>query len=185
MNAIDTSAELPPRLDLAQRVSLFKVGMRRLASGIALITSGTEEDQYAGLVATAVNSLSMDPPTLLVCVNKSGSAHAVIEACGAICVNLLSEDDHALVDIFGSSSRRHERFKVGKFEATPSGPPRLTTALVTLECKVVQTYSYQTHTLFLGEVMDVQFAESEDAKPLVYMDRTFHQLRPWVARAAS
>lgn len=173
MNTMHVNSEIN---DLQSRVSLFKGAMRRLASGIALITSGTEEENYAGLVATAVTSLSMDPPTLLICVNKSGSAHPVIEQCGAICVNLLSEDDRDLVDIFGSSARRDERFKVGAFEPTVSGPPRLATALAAIECKVVQTFSYHTHTLFLGEVMDVKFREREQFQPLIYMDRTFHKL---------
>ena len=173
MNAVHTPADI---VDLERRVSLFKGAMRRLASGVSLVTSGSPEHGHAGLIATSVVSLSMDPPTLLVCVNQSSSTHPVIDACGAFCVNFLSSQDRELVDIFGSSARRDERFKVGAFEPTPSGPLRLATALAAIECKVVEAFEYGTHTLFLGEVVDVQLAALEKTDPLVHMNRSFHAL---------
>lgn len=173
MNALHTPADI---VDLERRVALFKDAMRRLASGVSLVTSGTPEHGYAGLIATSVVSLTMDPPTLLVCVNQSSSTHPVIDACGAFCVNLLSRQDRGLVDIFGSSARREERFKAGAFEPTPSGPPRLETALAAIECRVVEAFAYGTHTLFLGEVVDIQLSVAEKTEPLVHMNRAFHAL---------
>jgi len=173
MNAVHTPADI---VDLERRVSLFKDAMRRLASGVSLVTSGTPEHGHAGLIATSVVSVSMDPPTLLVCVNQSSSAHPVIDACGAFCVNLLSRQDRVLVDIFGSSARREERFKVGAFEPTPPGPPRLSTALASIDCKVAEAFSYGTHTLFLGKVVDIRLPTLEKMDPLVHMNRAFHSL---------
>jgi hypothetical protein len=108
---------------LSSARGLFKDAMRRLAAGVSLVTSGMREHGYAGLIATSVVSVSMDPPTLLVCVNQSSSTHPVIEASGPFCANLLSSQDRGLVDIFGRSDRRGERFRVGEFEPSPLGPP--------------------------------------------------------------
>jgi flavin reductase len=173
MIAVHTPAEIG---DLERRVSLFKDAMRRLASGVSLVTSGTPEHGRAGLIATSVVSLSMNPPTLLVCVNQSSSTHPVIDACGAFCVNLLSREDRGLVDIFGNAARREERFRVGEFEPTPSGPPRLKTSLAAIECRVVEAFAYGTHTLFLGEVVGIQLAAPDGTDPLVHMNRAFHSL---------
>ena len=173
MNAVHTPADI---VGLERRVSLFKDAMRRLASGVSLVTSGTPDGGHAGLIATSVVSVSMDPPTLLVCVNQSSSAHPVIEASGAFCVNLLASQDRGLVDIFGSSARREERFKVGAFEPTGSGPLRLATALAAIECRVVEAFAYRTHTLFLGEVAGIHLAPANRMDPLVYMNKTFHAL---------
>lgn len=173
MNAVHTPAAIG---DLERRVSLFKDAMRRLASGVSLVTSGTPDRGHAGLIATSVVSVSMDPPTLLVCVNQSSSAHPVIEASGAFCVNLLAAQDRGLVDIFGSSARREERFRVGAFEPTASGPLRLATALAAIECRVVEAFAYGTHTLFLGEVAGIHLAPADRTDPLIYMNKAFHAL---------
>jgi len=156
------------------RVIAFKCGMRKLASGVALITSAHNEIK-AGLIATAVNSVSTEPPTLLVCVNKSASAHEVIDQSKHICVNLLSTADLGLVDVFGKPSRREERFKTGEWQTLPSGVPMLESALAAFSCKVVQQFSYETHTIFLGEVESVNIDEP-GVDPLLYMDRAFRKL---------
>jgi len=165
-----------PHRELRERVDLFKAGMRKLASGVALVTSA-QDDHKAGLVATAVNSVSMDPPTLLVCVNQGASAHDVIDRSGIVSVNLLSTADVELCDVFGRSTRRDERFKVGEWHTTVSGAPRLLTALAVFDCEVVHRITYGTHTIFLGEVHDVHIAGADDVEPLLYMDRAFMQLK--------
>jgi len=169
-----------PHRELQERVALFKAGMRKLASGVALITSADDEHR-AGLVATAVNSVSMDPPTLLVCVNQSASAHDVIDRSGIVSVNLLSAADVELCDVFGCSTRRDERFKVGEWNTTVFGAPRLLTALAVFDCEVVHKITHGTHTIFLGEVHDVHVADANEVEPLLYMDRAFMQLKKFEA----
>lgn len=169
-------ARRAPHRELQERVDLFKAGMRKLASGVALITSANDGHQ-AGLVATAVNSVSMDPPTLLICVNQSASAHDIIDRSGIVSVNLLSTADLELCDVFGRSTRRDERFKLGKWNTTEFGAPRLLTALAVFDCEVVHKITHGTHTIFLGEVHDVHIADADEVEPLLYMDRAFMQLK--------
>ena len=152
----------------------FKAGMRRLASGVALVTSA-DDTGHAGLIATAVNSVSAAPPTLLACVNRSASAHDVIERSGCLCINLLTEGDLDLVDVFSRTARREERFRSGDWRTLTTGAPALQSALVAFDCEVVQRFPYETHTIFLGIVRDVHLPEGGLA-PLVYLNSAFRRL---------
>jgi flavin reductase (DIM6/NTAB) family NADH-FMN oxidoreductase RutF len=163
-----------PLVDQKARADSFKSGMRKFASGVALVTSAAKGDR-AGLIATAVSSVSSSPPTLLVCVNKNASAHGVIDQSGAFGVNLLSAGDLDLVDAFSKSARRHERFTSGDWRTLITGAPMLSSALASFDCQVVQRLAYETHTIFLGEVMQVKIAE-QNIDPLLYMDSAFRRL---------
>lgn len=169
--------DLEPALalvDPAKRADAFKSGMRKFASGIALITSAVG-GQLAGLIATAVSSVSTSPPTLLICVNRNASAHDVIDRSATYAVNLLSADDLDLVDVFSKPVRRTERFMSGDWGTLITGAPILASALASFDCRVVQRLAYETHTIFLGEVMQVNIAE-QDIDPLLYMDGAFRRL---------
>lgn len=154
----------------------FKAGMRRLASGVALITTA-HDGRKAGLVATAVTSVSADPPTLLICVNKNASAHDVISASGHVCVNLLSTADEDLVAAFCQSSRRQERFTAGEWMTVGNGLPMLATSLAGFHCQVSQEFAYRSHTIFLCEVIDVMNAEPP-FDPLVYLNQAYRRIEP-------
>ncbi|MBR0752438.1 flavin reductase [Bradyrhizobium jicamae] len=162
------------RPDPKTRADAFKSGMRRLASGVALITSAAG-GQRAGLVATAVSSVSTSPPTLLICVNRNASAHDVIDRSGAFAVNLLSAGDVTLVDMFSKTARRAERFTSGDWRTLVTGAPLLGSALAAFDCQVVQRLGYETHTIFLGEVMQVRTA-AQEIDPLLYMDSAYRRL---------
>ncbi len=148
--------------------------MRRLASGVTLIT-GAQAGVRVGLIATAVSSVSTSPPTLLICVNRSASAHDVIDQTGGFAVNLLSAADLHLVDTFSKSALREERFKAGVWTKLSSGAPILESSLAAFDCKVVQRIAYESHTIFLGEVKKVHLAEA-DVDPLLHIDSTFRRL---------
>jgi flavin reductase len=152
----------------------FKAGMRKFASGVTLITSA-HDSARAGLVATAVSSVSTTPPTLLICVNRSASAHDVIDKSGCFAVNLLSAGDLNLVEVFSKSALREERFKAGGWKTLVSGAPVLISALASFDCEVVQRIVYESHTIFLGEVREVRVVE-EKIDPLLYMDSAFRRL---------
>jgi len=152
----------------------FKAGMRRFASGVTLITA-THDDMRAGLVATAVSSVSTAPPTLLICVNRSASAHDVIDKSGCFAVNLVGAGDVDLVDVFSKSALREQRFKAGEWTTLVSGAPILATSLASFDCNIVYRLAYESHTIFLGEVKMVRIAD-DDVDPLLYMDSTFRRL---------
>ncbi|WP_343550374.1 flavin reductase family protein [Pantoea sp.] len=152
----------------------YRGGMRQLAAGVCLITA-QHAGQQGGMIATAVTSVSAEPPTLLVCVNRSASMFAMIAESGRFCVNVLAADALPLVDIFSNSARREERFQSGEWLIAANGSPVCAESLVSFECRLAKTVDWHTHAIFLGEVTGVLHPRAE-AKPLVYLDRGFHQL---------
>ena len=106
--------------------ALFKSGMRRLAAGVCLVTATDRDGLRQGLVATSVISVTVEPPSLLVCVNKAASCHDPIANSGAFCVNLLADADDEVARRFGSSAARDSRFADRQWRALETGAPRST-----------------------------------------------------------
>lgn len=115
-----STGALPMHLNMLARPALrdaadvdparFKGGLRRLASGVSVVTTSSETGP-AGLLSTSVTSVSADPPVLLVCINKSTSSHNALLASKSFCVNVLEEADQAVATRFGSADFRNVRFE--------------------------------------------------------------------------
>lgn len=150
----------------------FRTGMRQLASGVSIITSGTATAPV-GLVATAVCSVSVEPPTLLVSISRTASAYPTIEASGRLCVNVLGDIHAELLASFTTPERRAERFTDAAWRLRPSAPPVLDTALAAFDCRVVERFAYATHMVFFARPEAVLVG---DGDPLVHFDRGFHRL---------
>lgn len=145
----------------------FKQAMRRLASTITLITSG-RGDGRTGMAATAVMSVTADPPTLLIAVNKTASLHAVVCETSAFCVNLLGAAHHALVPIFSGAVKGTGRFDHGDWRYSRDGPPVLNDAVASLVCAVTNRMDIGTHSIFIGEVREIDNHPRID--PLLWVD---------------
>lgn len=141
--------------------------MRRLASTVAIVTSGSESE-WTGMVATAVTSVAADPPTLLVVVNRSASLSPVLTQTGHFCVNLLSQRHAQIVGAFSGKIKGRERFNVGRWSACEEGMPLLDDAVASLVCRTVKTLELATHTIFVGEVSEVHCHVEID--PLIWVD---------------
>jgi flavin reductase len=148
-------------------VELFKRGMRRLAAGVSIVTT-LYEGGYAGLVATSVSSLSSEPPSLLVCVNRSSSSHRLFLEAGAFCVNLLGDADAAIASNF-SSADKERRFAEGSWTPLTTGAPALVTSLASFDCRVANAIDFETHTIFIGVIEAVELWQ-DDMAPLLYVD---------------
>jgi len=145
----------------------FKLAMRRLASTVAIVTSGGEEG-WTGMVATAVTSVAVNPPTVLVVVNRNASLSPVLMREGRFCVNLLSQRHARIVGAFSGQKKGRERFEEGPWTSSEEGMPVLTDAVASLICKTVNTLEMATHTIFVGEVTDVHCHDQID--PLIWVD---------------
>ena len=156
--------ELGARTDL---VESFRTAMRRFAVTVSIITT-TKDDGKSGMTATAVSSVSMDPPALLVCVNRTATIHSDMELGKKFCVNILSADHSGLSSAFGGKLPAHERFSLGTWHAERDGPPYLDDAQANLFCTVDATIDYGTHTIFIGKVIAVRLQGA--VRPLVYGD---------------
>jgi flavin reductase len=156
-------------------IELFKRGMRRLAAGVSIITTAERGERH-GLVATSVCSVSVDPPVLLVCVNRAATSHAAIRRAGFFCVNLLGEQDDDLARRFSTPVDRERRFSDRDWVRLVTGAPALPDALASFDCDVIESVDVQSHTIFIGAVKAIELWQQEIV-PLVYLDGRFDTVR--------
>jgi flavin reductase len=153
----------------------FKLGFRRLASGVSCVTTRWNGQQH-GFVATSVSSLCGDPPTLIVCVNRTVSSHDPISESGILCVNVLCHGDHAIAALFGDKDRRQSRFSGPGWTEMTTGSPVLREALVAFDCVIDARLPYGTHTIFIARIVDALVSNSSAESPLLYFDGSFREL---------
>lgn len=140
----------------------FRRVMGHFASGVTIITTRHAGIDY-GLTASAVSSLSLDPPMLLICINRAANTRDAIEASGIFAVNILRENQSEVARHFATS--RPDKFVDLSVSYGALGVPLLNDMLATIECRVVEIVSGGTHSVFLAEVETAQAAEG---MPLTY-----------------
>lgn len=148
----------------------FKSVMRRFAASVNVITS-VDGAVMNGMTATAVCSVSADPPSLLVIVNKSNRSHPVISRSGTFAVNVLSSDQEELAGHF--AAKKPDEFADVDYRIGQTGCPLIRDADATLECAVVQETDFGTHTIFIGRIVTCEVASKS---PLLYHAGRFCRL---------
>ncbi|WP_181703338.1 flavin reductase family protein [Chthonobacter albigriseus] len=156
-------------------VDVFKQAMGNLAGAVTIITAG-RGPLARGLTATAVSSVSIAPPTLLVCVNRTGEAHQAIAETGTFCVNILAAANRPVADRFAgrAGASGADKFAEGTWTELASGSPALDGALVNIDCRVAESVEAYTHTVFFGTVLQVRIGDG--GPPLVHFDRAYRTL---------
>lgn len=149
----------------------FKQGMRALVGGVTVIATQDAMGVYLGLTATSVTSLSADPPSLLVCVNRSSPMAEALLAGVHFSANVLSEDQVDVAQAFGGQRtvRGMGRFAYGSWFRSTHDVPLLGGARVSFECVAAEFMDWATHRVVIGRVCDVHFTHPA-ARPLVYHD---------------
>jgi flavin reductase (NADH) len=159
ITAPGTGIALPEQLiDL----DTFRACMRQVPGAVSVVTT-VHDGVRSGLTATAVCSVSAEPPQLLVCVNRSSSAQALITAAGRFGVSFLSHDQQAVADAFASPLE--DRFAGAEWIELGSGIPILAGAAAAFDCVVVQMVEAGTHTIFIGAIVA---AVAREARSLMY-----------------
>lgn len=159
---------------------LFKSAMRCLAATPCIVTT-VENGQRFGMTATAVNAVSADPPSLLVCINRSASIFKPLMAAQAFCVNVLDSDHQQLCGVFSGGENGEQRFRFGNWDAGRGGLPFLKGAQANLFCRVEQNAQFTTHEIFIGCVTGIVLGT--EVSPLIYLDGQFLHKAP--SRAVS
>ena len=132
----------------------FRLAMRNLASGVAIVATGTDEARR-GLTVSSVTSLCMEPPCLLVGINTSSETHDAILANGSFGVSLLGSDQQDLALRFAGRDgvKGFQRFQAAPWEEGMLGVPILRTAISSLECILHHHHIIGTHGLFVGRIV--------------------------------
>src|ERR1700720_1171158 len=155
----------------------FKLAMRRLAGGVSII-SGTGPDGPLGGTATAVTSLTAEPPSVLGRLNRSLGLEAAVKETGRFGVNMLRADHHDLAKRFAGMNgvRGSAKFEQGDWTILPSDVPALFDSLVTFDCRVDDIVEVGTHSVFVGLITQAHFGEL--GFPLVSCNGAFASLMP-------
>jgi flavin reductase (DIM6/NTAB) family NADH-FMN oxidoreductase RutF len=151
----------------------FRAVLGRLASGVSVITLAGNDGRDHGITVTALCSLSIDPPLLLACVDRTATVYPHLSAASHFAVNLLSSDQETLSRRFAET--REDRFDGVAFERGASGIALLDHALAHIECSMWAHHDGGDHTVFVGRVTH---AAARDGQPLVYYLGRYRELRP-------
>jgi len=161
--------------DTAPTGALFLKAMRQLAGGVSVITTGIGALR-TGLTATSVTSLSAEPPSLLVCVNRNSSALLTLRASQMFAINILAADQQEVANRFAGRTGAFgaARYDGAEWRTLATGTPVLEGALASLDCRVENVVEWHTHAIVIGRVEAI--AAAGGAAPLVYWDGGYRQI---------
>ena len=134
----------------------FRGAMRHLAGGVSVITAGRAKD-ITGMTVTSVSSLSVDPPTLIVSINREASSWPLVKRYGFFGVNILTSDQIDIADRFTGKGglKGADRFAGAQWMTRASGVPLLAGALAAIDCEVEDIVERHSHAIVIGRVLDV------------------------------
>lgn len=143
--------------------------MRHFPTGVAVVTS-LRDGEPRGATVNAFASVSADPPTVLVCINREARSYLYISSSKLFCVNLLAGDQRALAERF-AGKLREKQFEDIPYTTAVTGAPVIEGTVGYLDCRVVDEYHVESHSIFIGRVVD---CSSRSGSPLGYYNAAFH-----------
>ncbi len=142
-------------------------------TGVAVVAARRADGQPCGLTVNAFTSLSLGPPLVLVCIERSADSHDCIRDAGAFSVNVLAAADRALARRFATSGgSKFDGLDLGRGS---SGAPILKRALAWVDCRLHAQHAGGDHSIFVGEVLD---GGVSDGDPLVFHRGDYEGLHP-------
>lgn len=155
---------------------IFKQTMGLLAGGVCIAASA-QDGERQGLTVSAVCSLTLDPPTLVLCVNQSAGAHDMMCATKKVSINFLTSDQLELAALFSSSKvKGDQRFEISNWTNLPSGIPGADGALAALDCEIINEMKVGQHSVFACEIKHARL--NTEKSSLVYFNRAFCEVAP-------
>ena len=143
------------------------------ATGVTVITTKSKTGIPFGLTVNSFTSLSLNPPLVIVCVDKTVDCYSCFEDSKVFAVNVLGEDQEELSQRF--ATKGIEKFEGIKWSMGEKGSPLLDGVIGAIECNVVQNYDGGDHTIFLGEIVK---ATAKGDRPLLFCKGKYQRLPP-------
>jgi len=152
MNSIVRSVSIETEVTASD----FRNAMRQLTGGVSVITAGRGRD-ISGMTVTSVSSLSVDPPALIVSVNRESSSWPLVKRYGFFGVNILTSDQLDIAERFTGKGglKGADRFAGARWTTRASGVPLLVGALAAIDCEVEDIVERHSHAIVIGRVLDV------------------------------
>ncbi|KGA18890.1 hypothetical protein GM51_7550 [freshwater metagenome] len=145
----------------------FRDVISHLITGVSIISTERGGEKF-GVTASSVTSLSLDPASILVCLNQRLTIADVISETGVFAVNILGKGHGALATQFSQS--HEDKFRGTALTTGDLGNPLLTDALANLECRLIERKDFATHAIFIAQI---ESASHRDGSPLAYWRSTF------------
>lgn len=145
----------------------FKHSMRFFAGPVSVVTTGVGAER-TGFTATSVSSLSVEPPTILVCLNRDSSSWPVLLRHRCFCINLLAHDQLQVAERFSGrgGAKGIERYEGAKWHQLSTGALALVGSLASVDCELEDAIDRHTHTIIIGRVKTLTLRH--EAEPLLY-----------------
>ncbi|WP_454631929.1 flavin reductase family protein [Bradyrhizobium cenepequi] len=142
----------------------FRGAMRHLTGGVSVITAGRGKD-ISGMTVTSVSSLSVEPASLIVSLNRAASSWPLVKRHGIFGVNILSSDQVEIAERFTGKGglKGAERFAGAEWTTRASGVPLLVGALAAIDCEVEDVVERHSHAIVIGRVLDLQVSSRTGA----------------------
>jgi flavin reductase (DIM6/NTAB) family NADH-FMN oxidoreductase RutF len=141
----------------------FRAALGRFASGVTVVTTKDAKGKLHGITVSAFCSVSLQPPMVLICIEKTAGSHYAFEESNVFIVNVLREGEAEMSELFASI--KDDKFENIEFDTGIDGVPILKDTLARLECRVTFSYHGGDHSIFVGEVENVTVDEGQ---PLLY-----------------
>ena len=149
----------------------FRQAMGHFASGVTVVTTEHKGELY-GMTVSSFSSLSLKPPLILICIDKSVPSHDVFRDASYFVVNILEKHQEHLSRRFATTT--NDKFKGVAWHGGQLGLPVLDNTLAVIECRQHAALDGGDHTIFVGEVLN---AEVHEGAPLLYYRRGYHELK--------
>ena len=150
----------------------FRKLMGRWTTGVTIVTARSGEKIH-GMTVSAFTEVSLDPPLVLVCCDKSSNTQQLMAEGGVFAVNILARDQEEVSNRFASKKDEFRRFEGLDYRSGETGSPLLAGALATLDCRVVAAHEAGDHVIYVGEVVGVEVSERA---PLLHYRRAYRSL---------
>ncbi|MBV9785900.1 MAG: flavin reductase [Acidisphaera sp.] len=154
----------------------YRDAMARLGAAVSVITTAGAAGQ-GGFTASAVCSVTDEPPTLLVCMNRGSELNAIFKANRVLCVNVLAAAQEELSPLFGGlvECDMPARFEAASWSALVTGSPVLEECAVAFDCRIAQVTEVGTHSVFFCEIEALRVGLAHEG--LIYFGRAYHRIR--------
>ena len=149
----------------------FRAALSRFASGVTVVTTKDATGKTFGITVSAFCSVSLEPPLVLICIEKTTGSHHAFEQSGRFTVNILTEEQGPLSEHFATLIE--DKFAAVDHAVDEHGVPLLPSSLATLQCSLFKTLNGGDHSIFLGLVEHVIV---RDDGPLVYFKSGYRRV---------